>query len=193
MNRPGRLLAAVVLAVALAGCASEVPPGEAVPELRQGLALVDGAVVAGDVGQAREALDELARQTVAAREGGRLTAGQADPVLAAIARLAADLPGADPQDPAPSTRDAPPRTTTAPRPTAAPDPTADAPPSQDGGPDGDGGDGDGGDGGDGDGGDATSGDGGSAGQEEPGAGDGAGATDGDSGPGSGAGEGDGDG
>lgn len=193
MNRPGRLVAAVVLAVALAGCGSEVPPGEAVPELRQELSLVDEAVVAGDYGRAREALDELARRTVAARESGQLTAEQADPVLAAIARLAADLPGADPAtpEPDPTTREAPPRTTSAPEDSA--DPTSDAtqepPPSDDGGQDEDGGDGDGD-------GDDTSGDGdgGSSGENGgPEGSGGNGGVDGGGGPGSGGGDQDQDG
>lgn len=195
MNRSVPLAAAAALLVVLAGCGSEVPPGEAVPELRQELSLVDDAVVAGDYGQAREALDALARATVGARESGQLTAEQADPVLAAIARLTADLPGATPPvaEPAPTTREAPPRTSAAPDVTRdpAPRPSEEAPPPDDDGPTEDGGDGgtDSGTDDSGEGDDGGGDDGGDDGSATDGGGDGErGRGDGDTGPGRGVGQ-----
>ncbi|HVM15880.1 MAG TPA: hypothetical protein VM287_16320, partial [Egibacteraceae bacterium] len=91
-------MAAVLLAVSVA-CGTQVPAGTSVPELRTQLSAVDGAVVAEDYAQAREALDALARTTADARDTGRLTPEQADRILAAVARLAADLPAAEPAPP----------------------------------------------------------------------------------------------
>jgi hypothetical protein len=115
-------LVAGVLAV-VAGCGGAPAPGEAVPGLRSQLSRVDSALVDRQYGAARTALNALVRETVDAREAGRITADQADQILAAAARLAADLPagaGPTPTPAAPATRG----------PTATPAPTsAPAPPS----------------------------------------------------------------
>lgn len=90
-----RLAAATVLVaivVATAGCGASTPPGELVPVLRTQLARVDRALAARDYAEAREDLDALVEQTSEARRDGRLSPEQADRIVAAITRLAADLP-----------------------------------------------------------------------------------------------------
>ena len=102
-------LVAAVLAAAV-GCAAAPPPGEVVPSLRAQLSRVDTALADRQYGTARTALDALVRETIAARDAGKITADQANLILAAADRLAADLPD----------RATP---TSAPPPTAAPAPT----------------------------------------------------------------------
>lgn len=82
----------VAIVVATAGCGASTPPGELVPVLRTQLARVDRALAARDYAEAREDLDTLVEQTSAARRDGRLSPEQADRIVAAITRLAADLP-----------------------------------------------------------------------------------------------------
>ena len=85
-------IAAVVL-VAAGGCGGiDTPPAEEVPELRSLLSDVDSALAEGEYGDAREALDGLIRETIARLGTGDLDPEQADDILAAATRLAADLP-----------------------------------------------------------------------------------------------------
>ena len=95
MTRLAVALAAAVL-VAVASCASTPPPGQLVPALRTHLAQVDNALAAQDYAQARQALEALIEQTSQARSSNRISAEQADRILAAIARLTADLPQSNP-------------------------------------------------------------------------------------------------
>jgi hypothetical protein len=90
------LAAAAGLLAAMTGCGSATPPGEAVPGLRTQLSRVDAALADREYTQARRALDALTRETAAARDAGRLTDEQANRILAAAARLAADLPAQAP-------------------------------------------------------------------------------------------------
>ena len=92
-----------------AGCGTSTPPGEAAPGLRAQLSRIDTALAAQQYTTARTALDALVRETVTARNAGTLSADQAQPILAAAARLAADLPST----PRPTT-------TRSPQPTSAP-------------------------------------------------------------------------
>jgi hypothetical protein len=84
--------AAAALLVVSAGCGGPAPAGEAVPALRTHLSHVDAALADGKYAAARTALDALTRETITARAAGRLTPEQADRILAAAARLTADLP-----------------------------------------------------------------------------------------------------
>jgi hypothetical protein len=90
------LVLAGVLLLASGGCADTAPPGETVPELRADLARVDEALAGQRYATARDALDALVRTTTDARATGRLTPEAADRILAAAARLAADLPQPSP-------------------------------------------------------------------------------------------------
>jgi hypothetical protein len=103
-------LAAALLAAAVA-CGSITPAGDSIPALRTQLSRVDAALADRHYTDARRALDVLTRETVAARAAGRLSAEQADRILAAAARLAADLPA---QAPAPQTSAPRPSTTSKP-------------------------------------------------------------------------------
>jgi hypothetical protein len=90
------LTAAAMVLAATAGCGTATPPGEAVPGLRTQLSRVDAALADREYAQARRALDALTRETAAARDTGLLSAEQANRILAAAARLAADLPAQAP-------------------------------------------------------------------------------------------------
>jgi hypothetical protein len=91
----GLTVAAALLAGA-AGCGTAAAPGEVVPALRTQLSRVDAALADHKYADARNALDALTRETAAARNAGRLTAEQTDRIVAAAARLAADLPPPSP-------------------------------------------------------------------------------------------------
>jgi hypothetical protein len=110
MIRPRLALAAAVL-IAITACGAATPPGELDPTLRTQLAQVDQALAAGDYPQARENLNTLAAHTATARNEGRITPDQADGILTAIARVAANLP--EPTSPAPATAPAQPSQPTA--------------------------------------------------------------------------------
>src|SRR3954451_6592734 len=105
MIRP-RLVVAAAAVLAATACGAPAPPGELVPALRTQLTQVDQAITAGDYTQARDDLDALAAQTATARDEGRITTDQADRILAAIPRVAANLP--EPASPTPATQPAPP-------------------------------------------------------------------------------------
>src|SRR5215212_2891464 len=105
MIRP-RLVVAAAAVLAATACGAPAPPGELVPALRTQLTQVDQAITAEDYTQARDDLDALAAQTATARDEGRITPDQADRILAAITRLAANLP--EPASPTPATPPAPP-------------------------------------------------------------------------------------
>jgi hypothetical protein len=92
MTRPWTALIAAAVIVAAAACGTVPPPGQAVPALRSHLSSVNTALANNDASGARRALDALTRETSTARDAGRLTPEQADRILAAAARLAADLP-----------------------------------------------------------------------------------------------------
>ena len=93
MIRPRLALAAVAVLVAgAAGCGAATPAGELDPTLRTQLTQVDQALAAGDYSQARDALDTLGEQTATARDDGRISSQQADRILSAVSRVAADLP-----------------------------------------------------------------------------------------------------
>jgi hypothetical protein len=125
---PAAVLATVLL---LTGCGSAPTPGEAVPALRTRLTQVDSALAEGRYGVARSALDALVRETVTARDTGRLPAAQADRILGAAARLSADLPAAAPvRTPAATPTPTP---TPTPARTSAPAATPPAPPAGGGG------------------------------------------------------------
>ena len=64
--------------------------------LRTCLGQGDSALAEGRYGAARSALDALVRETVTARDTGRLPAARADRILGAATRLSADLPAAAP-------------------------------------------------------------------------------------------------
>jgi hypothetical protein len=106
MIRPRLALAAAAVLAATA-CGATPPPGELAPTLRTQLAQVDQALTAGDSPRARDALNTLAAQTATARDEGRITPDQADRILTAISRVAANLP--EPTSPAQATPPAPPR------------------------------------------------------------------------------------
>lgn len=110
---PAALAAALI--TTSAACGTSTPPGEAAPGLRAQLSRIDTALAAQQYTTARTALDALVRETVAARNAGTLSADQAQPILAAAARLAGDLPST-------------PRTTT-----TTPTPTTSAPSRDDSG------------------------------------------------------------
>jgi hypothetical protein len=99
---PCQLALASVLLLASGGCAQTMPPGEAVPALRAHLVRIDQALADRRYGTARTLLEALVRTTADARATGRLTSEQADRILAAAARLAADLPEPSPR-PGPTT------------------------------------------------------------------------------------------
>jgi hypothetical protein len=105
MIRP-RLVVAAAAVLAATACGAPAPPGELVPALRTQLTQVDQAIIAEDYTQARDDLDALAAQTATARDESRITPDQADRILAAITRLAANLP--EPASPTPATPPAPP-------------------------------------------------------------------------------------
>jgi hypothetical protein len=104
------LAAAAVLIAGTTGCGAATPPGELDPTLRTQLTQVDQALGAGNYPQAHDALDTLAEQTAAARDDGRISSEQADRILTAITRVAANLP--EPTAPAPATPPAPPSEST---------------------------------------------------------------------------------
>lgn len=93
-----RGLLPIVFTVALltpvgAGCAEEQPSAAAaVPELATTLEEIDDALVAGRLVRARRLLDELIETANEARDSGELGSDEADRVLAAAARLLAQLP-----------------------------------------------------------------------------------------------------
>jgi len=93
------LTGAAVLIATTTACGAATPPGELVPTLRTQLTQVEQALAAGDYPQARDALDTLDEQTATARDEGRITPDQADRILTAITRVAANLP--EPTPPAP--------------------------------------------------------------------------------------------
>lgn len=115
-------LAAAALAAALVGglavgCgAEEQPPpapsaAEQVATLATSLEKVDGAIVGGRWAEARTLLDQLTRDTIAARDEGQLDDDAADRILGAIARLRALLPAPPPPPtptPTPTPKPAPP-------------------------------------------------------------------------------------
>jgi hypothetical protein len=105
MIRP-RFAVAAAAVLAATACGAAPPPGELVPTLRTQLVQVDQALTAGDSPRARDALDILAAKTATARDEGRITPEQADRILTAITRVAANLP--EPTSPAPATPPAPP-------------------------------------------------------------------------------------
>jgi hypothetical protein len=90
MRRALRLAAAGAVLLGAMSCGSG--PQQAPAAVRAALARVDAAVAARDYGLARQSVDVLVRQTLAARDRGELSPVQADRVLAAAARLAVDLP-----------------------------------------------------------------------------------------------------
>jgi hypothetical protein len=98
VSRVGRWLRALIVAGSLlaSGCAQATPPGETVPELRTHLAWIDRALAGERYGTARRSLEALVRTTTDARATGRLSPERADRILAAAARLAADLPEQQP-------------------------------------------------------------------------------------------------
>jgi len=91
MTRPlGRVATAavaMVLLVGLTGCGR----GGSSPRVEEALTQVDAAIAAGRPAQAQHALDDLVRQTVAARDAGVLSQGRAEAIEAAAARLAVHL------------------------------------------------------------------------------------------------------
>jgi len=100
-GRLPRLAAGVVLGLGvLAGCGQHTTAGQAAPEVKAALSQVENAVAAHQYPAARRALSALTQHTLAARQSGTLSAEQADRLLAAAARVKADLPAATP---APST------------------------------------------------------------------------------------------
>jgi hypothetical protein len=112
VSRAARWLRALVLAGLLAvsaGCAGATPPGETVPGLRTHLDRIDRALAERRYDVARTGLEALVRAATDARASGRLSPEQADRILAAAARLAADLPTAQPttttEPPPPERRD----------------------------------------------------------------------------------------
>lgn len=107
--RPAAATVLLAILVVTAGCAASTAPGELVPGLRTQLAQVDRALAARDYAEARDELDTLVELTSAARDDGRITPEQADRILAAVTRLAAELPE-------PTARPAPSRATSAPPP-----------------------------------------------------------------------------
>ena len=83
----------VLCAGAVGGCGGgSQQPGDAVPALRAAVHTVDAALAGHDVERARRALERLVALTSRAREDGRISATQADRVLAAVARLVTALP-----------------------------------------------------------------------------------------------------
>ena len=96
-DRLPRLAAGVVLALGvLVGCGQHTTAGQAAPEVKSALAQVENALAGHRYPVARRALNTLTLHTLAARHSGALTAEQADRILAAAARLEADLPPAAP-------------------------------------------------------------------------------------------------
>jgi hypothetical protein len=88
MRTAAALLATGVL-LGTAGCGSGAPPTPA--QVRAALAQVDAAVARHDDAAARQALDLLSQRTLVARSQGALSPQRAAAVLAAVARLQADL------------------------------------------------------------------------------------------------------
>ncbi len=102
-----RATTAATVLVAAAACGSASAPGDAEPGLRIQLVRIDTALVRADYGTARTALAQLVRQTVAARDAGRIPGDRADRILGAADRLVRDLPGSLPAPPTTTTRPAP--------------------------------------------------------------------------------------
>ncbi|MGW5366165.1 hypothetical protein [Actinopolymorpha pittospori] len=82
----------------VAGCGGASAPAEAVPALDSILGRVDRAVAGKQFDQARRELDRLVEATLAAREAGDLDSAQAQPILAAVISLTAQLPRTQPED-----------------------------------------------------------------------------------------------
>lgn len=88
----GRILAVVlVVVVSATGCTREAPVDSA-PELAGRLARVDAAIVGGQFGEARDAVDALLRATTRALGEGRLDEAEAERIIAAAERLRRELP-----------------------------------------------------------------------------------------------------
>lgn len=101
-GRIGVALAGVLTLVAGA-CGGPTPAGETVPALRDRLERVDAALAQGELVRARQALEALTAEARRAEDAGRLSSDQVDRILAAAARLEADLPEAAPPTPSATT------------------------------------------------------------------------------------------
>jgi hypothetical protein len=99
-HRSGRLLRLVlgVLLVVgvLAGCGQHRTAGQAAPQVKSALTQVETALAAHQYSVARRGLNALIQHALTARRSGTLSAEQADRILAAAARVKADLPAAAP-------------------------------------------------------------------------------------------------
>jgi hypothetical protein len=88
-------VAGLLLLLPVAGCSSDAPPAEAVPELAAQLDRVDAAVAAGDYARARAAVDALVARTAQAEVADEITEEEADRIFDAARDVLAELPPAD--------------------------------------------------------------------------------------------------
>jgi hypothetical protein len=85
-------LVGALMMLALAGCSEDPPPGEAVPELATSLDKIDAAIEAGELAQARQAVEDLVAETAQARVDGDISDEQADQIFEAAHDVLAQLP-----------------------------------------------------------------------------------------------------
>ena len=86
--------AATAASVLLLASWGSAPPGEQAPALTKELSAIDDALAQSDYARAQEHLQKLVAAAEDARAAGDLDDDDADRVLAAAARLLAELPGA---------------------------------------------------------------------------------------------------
>lgn len=96
-GRLTRLLAAALIGVLLAGCATTASPGQEAPALESALHRVDTAVAAGHLHHARTEVNTLITDTKQARQRGDISGSQAVQILAAARSVLAQLPSTTPR------------------------------------------------------------------------------------------------
>lgn len=78
--------------LAATGCSDEQPPGESAPALADRLDKVDAAIEAGELEEARRAVDELVAETAQALVADDITNDEALRIIDAAREVLAELP-----------------------------------------------------------------------------------------------------
>lgn len=87
--------AAALMLLTLAACADDAPPSQSAPALSDSLEEVDAAIEAGQLEDARRAVEELIEETAQARVDGDISDEQADQIFDAAQEVLDRLPGSD--------------------------------------------------------------------------------------------------
>ncbi|MGZ4437534.1 MAG: hypothetical protein ACXVXC_14110 [Nocardioidaceae bacterium] len=88
LRRGATVLLACAALLVPSGCGQD----QGDPGVDEALTQVDAAIAAGHLADARRQLDDLVRETAAARAAGTISDGHAQAIEAAAARLAVRLP-----------------------------------------------------------------------------------------------------